>query len=50
MVTMSLVGKADNAIDLLRHKTVTEVVNFPKSMYGTMPYPDDLKVDFYKWF
>ena len=36
-------GKANDAIDLLRHKMVSEVVDFLKSMYGTMS-------DFYQQF
>ena len=50
IVTRSLVGKVDDATNLLRHKTVREVVNFLKSMYGTMSYPDYLKADIYQQF
>ena len=49
-MTRSLVGKADDAIDLLRHRMAREVVRILKSMYGTMSDPYDLKADFYQRF
>ena len=48
IITRSLTGKADDAIEFVRGGSVSTILDVLTSIYGTVEDPEDLKVEFYQ--